>query len=349
MNNSPLHMPVRLDLAEAIANLRRQGTPPRVFQFEHGIEPPVKQALCERFELCQGLDPADRHYELRRDIRVHEWIGLEFMRVMVYPPGLVWHGNPAGQIPPAVGPIQSWADFEAYPWPDVNDIDFSALDWLETELPDEMATWAMVYLFQKVSDLIGFEPMCAMVYEQPDLLQAVAERVTEFSLAYAQRMCAYRRCQAIGIGDDLGHKTGTLLAPAHIREFFIPGHTAIADAVHAAGRLCIFHSCGLVTGIMDDLINTVRCDAHHSTQDVIMPITEMKRRYGARIALLGGVDVDFVTRARVEQVRPYVRNILERCVPGGGFALGVGNWVAASIPLENYLALIEEARCFGPA
>jgi uroporphyrinogen decarboxylase len=54
--------------------------------------------------------------------------------------------------------------------------------------------------------------------------------------------------------------------------------------------------------------------------------------------------VDKITRAEPEQMRPYVANILDTCMDGGGFALGVGNWVADTIPFDNYLAVLETAR-----
>ena len=95
---------------------------------------------------------------------------------------------------------------------------------------------------------------------------------------------------------------------------------------------------------MDDPIDTVGIDARHSTQDAVEPIVVGKRRWGDRIALLGWVDVDSITRSEVGAVREYARNILKICVDGGGFASGVGNWVADSIPLDNYLAMREEAR-----
>ena len=39
------------------------------------------------------------------------------------------------------------------------------------------------------------------------------------------------------------------------------------------------------------------------------------------------------------------RESLEVCMPGGGFAFGVGNWVADTvIPPENHLATLEAAR-----
>ena len=64
----------------------------------------------------------------------------------------------------------------------------------------------------------------------------------------------------------------------------------------------------------------------------------------AGVALLGGVDVDFITRSRPEEVRAYTRTILDACAPSGGFALGVGNWVADSIPIGNFLAMLDEGH-----
>ena len=62
------------------------------------------------------------------------------------------------------------------------------------------------------------------------------------------------------------------------------------------------------------------------------------------MALLGGLDVDFITRRTPEEIRVYTRRILDPCAPSGGFALGVGNWVADSIPIENFLAMLDEGR-----
>ena len=76
------------------------------------------------------------------------------------------------------------------------------------------------------------------------------------------------------------------------------------------------------------------------------PIQRTQQRWGDRVALLGGVDIDFATRAQAHEVEAYTRNILEACMPGGGVALGLGNWVADSIPLDNYLAVHVAARKF---
>ena len=64
-------------------------------------------------------------------------------------------------------------------------------------------------------------------------------------------------------------------------------------------------------------------------------------------ALIGGLDVDFLCRAEEPAIRARVRETLDTCLPGGGYCLGTGNSVANYIPLDNYLAMLDEGRKFG--
>ena len=98
--------------------------------------------------------------------------------------------------------------------------------------------------------------------------------------------------------------------------------------------------------IMDDLIDDVGIDGKHSYEDAILPVTEAKKRYGKRMAILGGIDVDFLCRADEKSIRRRVKETLKTCMAGGGYCLGTGNTVANYIPLENYLAMLDEGRKF---
>ena len=71
-----------------------------------------------------------------------------------------------------------------------------------------------------------------------------------------------------------------------------------------------------------------------------------KKAFGDRIAILGGIDIDFLCRSDEQQVRRRVRETLEVCIPGGGYALGTGNTVANYVPVSNYLAMLDEGRRF---
>jgi uroporphyrinogen decarboxylase len=94
---------------------------------------------------------------------------------------------------------------------------------------------------------------------------------------------------------------------------------------------------------MDDLIDGVGIDAKHSFQEGVSPISESKERWGGRIALLGGVDVNKLASFPPQELRRYVRRVIDTGSPGGRFAVGAGNSIPSYIPVENYLTMLDEA------
>jgi uroporphyrinogen decarboxylase len=69
-------------------------------------------------------------------------------------------------------------------------------------------------------------------------------------------------------------------------------------------------------------------------------VTVAKKLYGHRIGLVGGVDMDFLSRRSPDEVKIYVSQVLKTCKPEGGYCLGSGNTVANYVPLENYLTML---------
>lgn len=95
---------------------------------------------------------------------------------------------------------------------------------------------------------------------------------------------------------------------------------------------------------MNDLIEVVGIDARHGFQDNVEPVEEIYKKYGDRIAILGGVDVDLLARGTTHQVRARTRQVLEVCALKGGFCIGSNNSVANFCKIENYYAMLDEAR-----
>jgi uroporphyrinogen decarboxylase len=136
------------------------------------------------------------------------------------------------------------------------------------------------------------------------------------------------------------------MAPDVLRELILPWHKRIAEIAHAHNKLFLFHCCGDMYPLIDDYLNEVKIDAKHSFEEAVLPVTEAKRRYGDRLTLLGGMDVDFLARSTPEAVTAKTFEILETCHAGGGYFLGSGNWVTNYIPPENYLAMLRAGRDF---
>ena len=140
----------------------------------------------------------------------------------------------------------------------------------------------------------------------------------------------------------MGFKTGPMIAPVHLRKYVFPLQKKVAAVAHEQGKLFLLHACGNLEAAMDDLIDDVGIDGRHSFEDVIEPVESFTARYGHRVAVLGGVDMDILARGTEERVRARTRQILEACAPSGAYALGSGNTVANYLPLRNFLAMLDE-------
>jgi uroporphyrinogen decarboxylase len=95
---------------------------------------------------------------------------------------------------------------------------------------------------------------------------------------------------------------------------------------------------------MDDLIG-LGIDAKHSNEDEIAPFQEWIARYGGRIGLFGGIDVNTLCLKKPDDV---YREVLEKGIEfrrrAKGYGLGSGNSIAHYVPVDGYLAMIEAVK-----
>jgi len=244
------------------------------------------------------------------------------------------------------GVIANWDDFKRYEWEDLDTIeakDNAGLEWVYDHVPSSMAvvTGAGMVL-EPVMWLMGLENFFLSLHKQPDLVDAMFEKVGELSIArFKLAARTSRKVLALWGSDDWGYRDKTMISPAMMRRWVFPVHREQARIAHARGSLYLLHSCGNLGAIMDNIIDDVRVDAKQSFEDTFLPIAEAKRLYGQRIGLIGGVDMDFICRRGEPEVREYVSQVLKDCKPGGGYCLGTGNSVANYIPLENYLTMLD--------
>lgn len=243
------------------------------------------------------------------------------------------------------GAIQSWEDLECYAWPEVQDYDFSAFEYLAAHLPEGMG-WMTCHaggIFEHVSQIMSLEGLCLALYDDPALVQAVVEQVGQRMLAFYRHLLDLERVIAIFQGDDMGFRTATLIAPSALASTFLPWHKRFAQMAHDKGLPYLLHSCGNLQTIMDRLIDEVGIDGKHSFEDAILPVEDFQALYGPRIAVLGGVDVDILAAGTPQVARDRTRSLIEVCGARGRYAVGSGNSIPSYIPVENYLAMVDEA------
>ena len=340
--------------------LLRQGLPDRVPFIELFADVEIIAAVLGETVIYADGGLESREAALRQRIRFCQTLGYDYVNAhpglgFVVPAGrLVAEDTAAlsrgqrGWVNESEGVIATMDDFETYPWPTPESVDYSDLEFVARHLPEGMQIIAATSgIMEWVMWLMGFAPFAIALYDQPELVEAMFQRIGDLFANVYDTLAAMPAVGAVFLGDDMGYKPGTFILPYQIRHYVFPRQKRLVDITHGHGKPFLLHACGNLAAVMDDLIDDVGIDGKHSYEDTFLPVSEAKELYGDRVAILGGVDVDFLCHGSEEEVRSYTRRVLEACMPGGGYALGTGNSVANYIPVRNYLAMLDEGMKVG--
>ena len=236
------------------------------------------------------------------------------------------------------------ATFDAYPWEDPADYGVDVVEAIGRDLPSGMK---MILLgpggiLENVIALTGYDNLCMLLYDDPALVSDIFECVGTRMLAYYRLAVDRDFVGAVFSNDDWGFNTQTMLSPADMRKYVFPWHKQIVELAHTYEKYVLLHSCGNYADVIEDVIG-MGYDARHSYEDNIQPVEEAYEQLCGRIAVLGGIDIDFMVRSDEDAIYRRCRAMLERSQSRGGYALGTGNSVPEYIPDSHYYAMVKAA------
>lgn len=243
--------------------------------------------------------------------------------------------------------IRDERSFEAFAWPDPDACSTDLLDEIKSDLPQGMKLMVMGPggVLENVIELVGYENLCLMLYDQPELAGRIFDAVGSRLVRYYELALQHEAVGLISSNDDWGFNSQPFLSPAMMRKYVFPWHQRIVDTVHRAGRPVFLHSCGNLNSLMDEVI-AMGYDAKHSFEDNIQPIEQAYEAYAGRIALLGGLDMNYLCTRPEDEIYRRTLAMLERSSIRGGWAVGTGNSVPEYLPAGSLFAMHRAARDF---
>lgn len=241
-----------------------------------------------------------------------------------------------------------------YPWPDPAWMDVS-------HIPVEAARYGGQYAILSGSwspfwhdaiDLFGMENLCVKMYDEPDMVDAVMQRLVDFYATVSQRVfeAAGDLIDIFFIGNDLGSQNGPLLSEDLFRRFLLPHFERLIDLGHAYGLRVMLHCCGGFAPLIPALIE-VGLDALQSLQPSCrgMDPKTIKAQFGHKLLLCGAIDSHHVLiNGTPEFVREKTREVLDIMMPGGGYVGAASHdSILEETPVENVLAMFDTIREHG--
>ncbi len=177
---------------------------------------------------------------------------------------------------------------------------------------------------------------------EPEHAQAAARR----NLAAANELDRYYvrpGIQAILWGQDHSYVSGPMVSPAMFRALALPVYASRVQNVKAVmGVAVIKHACGNNWPLLDMYVEA-GFDAYQSIQaSAGMDLAAVKRAYGQKLVLWGGIPLELLQAGTVGEVRAAVRAAAAAGKPGGRYILGSSHSIAVGSKYDNVMAMLDE-------
>lgn len=113
----------------------------------------------------------------------------------------------------------------------------------------------MIGPYSLAGRLLDMTEIMILCYEDPELVETVLEKVTQFLCAYAK---AFKEAGADGI--VLAEPAAGLLGPGLFRDFSVPYVKQICETAEAEGLTLLYHNCGTVEPLLADIAGIPAAD-----------------------------------------------------------------------------------------
>lgn len=319
--------------------------------YEHHIDPPfISKCIGEDLSVEACTTDAELDEYFRKYIafwRNHTYDAFDYEAAIcdIFPD----HGAIMGGRP---GPIQTREDFEKYPFKEIPELFWNKykprLESIRRVMPPGMKAYGGCGygIFESSQDLVGYENLCIMQFINPELFRDLFNKIGElYQILWRRMVSEYNDIFVFfRMGDDLGFKTSTMLAPETIKEFILPQHKKVIDIVHGSGKKFLLHCCGNIFNIMPDILAN-GIDAKHSNEDQIAPYDRWIDDYKEQIGLFGGIDMNYLIMNSYNDIyKKVLEDGTKFRAKANGYGLGSGNSIPEYMNIDGFEAMIAAVK-----
>ena len=251
----------------------------------------------------------------------------------------------------ALARIKTMDDVLKYPWPDPKDWDFSSF----AQQCEQYKNYAICLGGAVIPDIVngvsrgrGMEQVLIDIITKDEVGVAIIDKRVDFWYDYIKRglEAAKGKVDIVCLGEDCGNQNGRMFSPEVFNRFFVPRLKKFYDLAHEYGAKAMMHSCGDTHEIMPTFID-MGLDILDAMQPEPKGMNPEKIRimcYG-RLAFCGLISTqETLPHGTVEQCRAEARHRIDVIGKGGGYIFSPAHCIQPDTPLENILAIYEEAN-----
>ncbi len=193
-------------------------------------------------------------------------------------------------------------------------------------------------------ELMGEEVACLAYYEQPELMADILATISDTTARVLERVGEVLTIDQLSVHEDFAGKSGPLVGPVQIAEHFRPYYRRIWDLASSRGaRIFQQDTDGNINPVLPALLDCGLNCIYPMEPAAGMDMVSVRRQYGGRLAMLGGID-KHVLRADRAAIRAELEYKMQPVMRAGGCVFGLDHRIPDGTPLENYRYYVDTGR-----
>ncbi|HYA48634.1 MAG TPA: uroporphyrinogen decarboxylase family protein [Burkholderiales bacterium] len=221
-------------------------------------------------------------------------------------------------------------------------------DTVDALRPDFPVYGAVIEPSECLTRLVGQANAMTWMGEEPERMGRVIDRIGAFYLdtAAAEIEASAGRLDGFVVWGDVAYRKSTFMSPRYWRTYFAPWLRRMTALAHARGLPVIYHSCGNIRAIFEDLID-MGIDALNPLEAKAgLDALELRRRYGHRFGVCGNSDIRVWELGDPAAIRREVLRKLN-AAKGGGYIFQSDHSVTSGVAGPVYDGIVKLVREFG--
>ncbi len=202
--------------------------------------------------------------------------------------------------------------------------------------------------YDKTQQIVGSENLLMAMIDYPDWVYdmfytscKMAVEALDFLLKNGIEF------DGVWVFNDMGYRNAPLFSPDMYRRLQKPGDEMMNEYFHDKGFKVILHSCGNVRELVPDLIEAGFDCLQPLEVKAGMDLVELKRTFGDKLALMGGIDVRAMAAEDPSVIEEEIATKIPVAKEGGGYIYHSDHSVPDNVSFERYKYVIELVKKYG--
>jgi uroporphyrinogen decarboxylase len=208
--------------------------------------------------------------------------------------------------------------------------------------------WAGINVFELIHPLCGHMNMLMGMALDPDWVKDMCKVYSDLTIHLMEILFAEEGLpDGIFFYEDMGFKERPFMSPAMYKDIVWPAHKRTFDYAHSKGLPVIIHSCGFVEPLVPGLIEAGMDCLQVMEVKAGMDLVRIKKNFGDRIALFGGMDIRTLETNDTKVVEAELMRKLPAAMAGSGYILHTDHSVSPRVNYETYRYFLDRGRQIG--